>query len=73
MEAVTQTTLFELQEGDRFYFIGDPRKTVIEIRQVVKHYRSGRVLHVVYRDMKEGHRDRPVMFLRNINDKTGKK
>ena len=47
MEANTQTTLFELQEGDRFYFVGDPRKAVLEIGNVIKHYRSGRVLHVI--------------------------
>jgi hypothetical protein len=68
MEANTQTTLFELQEGDRFYFVGDPRKAVLEIGNVIKHYRSGRVLHVIYKDLKEGHRDRPVVFLRNIKE-----
>jgi len=65
-----ETNLFELQPGDRFYFIGDPKKIVREISETVMHKRGMRVQYVIYKNSKEGHQNRPVVLLRNVNDKS---
>ena len=65
---MSQSNLFDLKPGDRFYFIGDPKKEVREIKEVVMHKRGMRVQYVIYPDLKEGHQNRPLVFLRNVND-----
>lgn len=61
--------LFELKPGDRFYFVGDHKKIVREIRDVIYRRKlSSKPQYVVYSDLKEGHSNRQVVFLRNAND-----
>lgn len=61
--------LFDLKPGDRFYFVGDPKKVVREIKKLVyKRTLSSNPQYVVYSDDKEGHSNREVVFLRNARD-----
>lgn len=62
MTRMAEQMLFELKPGDRFYFIGDPKKVVREIQEVVMRKRGVRVQYVIYTDYKEGHQNRPVVF-----------
>ena len=63
--------LFDLKAGDRFYFVGDPKKQVREIGVVVmkrKYYGETKTAYVIYSDLKEGHSNREVVFLRNSKE-----
>ena len=69
---MTVKKLFELEPGDRFFFTGDPKKEVREIFQVVhkgRYVGKPKVGYVIYTDLKEGHSDREVVFLRNTKNK----
>jgi hypothetical protein len=68
---MAEKMLYDLVPGDRFYFVGDPKKAIREIKEVVKkgrHITKEVTDFVIYTDLKEGHSNRPVIFLRNSND-----
>lgn len=63
--------LFDLKVGDRFYYVGDPKKEVREIFTVIlkgRYVSKSVVSHVVFADLKEGHSNRAVVLLRNVNE-----
>lgn len=63
--------LFDLKVGDRFYYVGDPKKTIKEIGMVIlkgRYVSKDVTSYVIFTDLKEGHSNRAVVLLRNINE-----
>ena len=67
MEQFTETNLFDLKIGDRFYFLKDRNKKVWEIETInLRPIRRGKseVLALTGKTYKEFKSDRKVIFLR---------
>jgi hypothetical protein len=63
--------LFQLKPGDRFFRVGDPKKLIREVKELIykeRYVAKSVVKYVIYTDLTEGHSDCPVCFLRNAND-----
>ena len=66
MEQFKKTDLFKLEQGDRFYFVSDKNKKVHEIISYGDRYLNIRADGQIR--SKPIKTDKPVIFLRNVNE-----